>query len=90
MEENHPTTEPRKFSHAETVFNKYKIKTAVNMEISDVGNTGHVVLPGTPVTDILPATRLLVINIPDGNTIKSTHACKLEILWLYDEAKYHI
>ena len=57
------------------------------MAIADAGATGHFVLPSTPVTDISPATKPLAINLTDGETIKSTHTCKLEIPWLPDESK---
>ena len=57
------------------------------MVIADTCTTGHFVLPVTPVTNISPATTPLVINIPDGDNIQPTNACKLEIQWLPDEAK---
>ena len=57
------------------------------MAIEYAGATGHFVLPGTSVTEISPATISLVINLPDGETIKSTHTYKLAIPWLPDESK---
>ena len=44
-------------------------------------------LPGTPVTDVAPATRLITINLPDGEKLHSTHTCKLAVLWLPNNAK---
>ena len=69
------------------MFNKSKIKIAFDIKIPDTGSTGHFVLPGTPVTKISPAIRTLIINLPDGKTIKSTHTRKLAIQWLPDESK---
>ena len=57
------------------------------MAIADADATGHFELPGTPVTNIFPATTPLVINKTDGDTIQSTHTCKLAIPWLPDEAR---
>ena len=59
------------------MFNTSKIKFAVGMTIANAGATGYCVLPGTPVTDISPAIRHLVINLPDGETITSKHTCKI-------------
>ena len=73
MEANHPKIKPIKYPYAEIIFNTPKIKIAVDMAIEYAGATGHFVIPGTPVTDISPATRPLVIYLPDGETIKSTH-----------------
>ena len=57
------------------------------MAISDSGATGRFLLPGTPVNNISPGTRYLLINPPYGETIKSTYTWKLEIPWLPDKAK---
>ena len=57
------------------------------MDISDAGATGHFLLPGTPVTDISPATKCLVINLTNGETIQSTHTLKLAIPWIPNESK---
>ena len=57
----------------------------------DAGTTGHFMITGVPVIDIKPATKPLIINLPDGETIKSTHTCNLNIPWLPEEAtKAHI
>ena len=48
------------------------------MAIADAGATGHFLLPGAPVTDIKAATAPLIITLPDGKEIKSTHTCLLD------------
>ena len=72
--------------HAETMFNASTIKIAVDDAIADAGATGHFVVPGAPVLDIKPATKPLIINLPDGETIRSTHTCRLNLPWLPEEA----
>ena len=81
----------KQYEHADTMVNTGSIKIAVDQAIADAGTTGHLVVLGTPVLDIQPATTPLIINLPDGETIKSTHTCKLNIPWLPAEAtKAHI
>ena len=72
--------------NAETMFNTSSIKIAVDQAIADAGATGHFMIPGAPVIDVRPATKPLIINLPDGETIQSTHTCKLNIPWLPEEA----
>ena len=72
--------------NAETMFNTSSIKIAVDQAIVDAGATGHFMIPGAPVIDVRPATKPLIINLPDGETIQSTHTCKLNIPWLLEEA----
>ena len=43
-------------------------------------------IPGAPVIDVKPATKPSIINLPDGETIQSTHTCKLDIPSLPAEA----
>ena len=59
-----------------------RIKIAVNMAVADVGATSHFLFPGTPVKNIQPLTTPLVIILPDGQTLKSTHTCVLDTPWL--------
>ena len=59
----------------------------MDMAIADAGATGHFVLPCTPVTDLQIATKPLVINLLDGDQIKSTHTCELMVPWLPKNAK---
>ena len=73
-------------ANAETMFNTSSIKIAVDRVIADAGATGHFMIPGAPVIDIKPATKPLIINLPDGETIQSTHTCKLNIPWLPEAA----
>jgi hypothetical protein len=72
---------------AETAFNVTGINVASNQAIADAGATGHFVLPGTPVTDIAPATQPLTINLPDGETLISTHTCRLHVPGLPAQAR---
>ena len=75
------------YPHEQTMFSTSKIKIEVNMAIVDASATGNFVLPFTPVTEISPATRPLVIKLLDGETIKSTNTWKLAIPCLPDEEK---
>ena len=52
------------FPTAANCFNTGKIKIAVNMAVADAGATGHFVLPGTPVIDMLPTPSSVSINLP--------------------------
>ena len=59
-----------------------KIQIGKDLAIADAGATSHFVLPGAPVENIQVATNPLEILLPDGDTIKSTHTCTLNIPWL--------
>ena len=59
---------------------------AVNMAVADAGATGHLVLPVTPVVDVLPTSSPISINLPDGSVMKSTHTCRINIPWLPERA----
>ena len=65
--------------NAETIFNTSSIRIAVDQAIADAGATGHFMVPGAPVIDVKPTTKPLIINLTDGETIKSTHTCRLNI-----------
>ncbi|KAL7465746.1 hypothetical protein ACHAXS_006063 [Conticribra weissflogii] len=54
--------------------------------ISDAGATSTFLIPGAPVKNLTKATTPLAIQLPDGNTIYSTHTCSLDIDWLPEEA----
>ena len=67
------------------------IKIAIDMAVADAGATSHFVLPGAPVTNITPTDSPLVITLPDGQTLQSTHTCELSAPWLPVRArKAHI
>jgi hypothetical protein len=70
----------------ETLFHVSHINIATDHAIADAGVTVHFVLPGTPVTNITPAVTPLVINLPDGKKIESTHTCQLDLPWLPSKA----
>ena len=77
--------------NADTCFNAGRIKIAVDMAVADAGATGHFVLPGTPVIDVLPTSNPITINLPDGSVIRSTHTCRINIPWLPESAtRVHI
>ena len=46
------------------------------MAVADAGATAYCVLPETPVIDVLPATRSIATDLPDGSVIKSTYTCR--------------
>ena len=64
------------------ISNVEKLKIAVDQAVADAGATGHFVLSGAPVIDIRPLTNPLIVNFPDGERVKSTHTCKLDLPWL--------
>ena len=65
--------------NSDTCFNTGRIKIAVDMTVVDAGAMGHLVLPGTPVIDVLPTSNPIPINLPDGSVIKSTHTYRINI-----------
>ena len=73
--------------NAHTIFNIGKLNIAVNQAVTDAGATVYLVFPGTPVPDIRPVTNPLVVNLPDGEQMKSIHARKLDLLWLPKKAR---
>jgi hypothetical protein len=72
---------------SEALFQASHLNIASDHAIADAGATGHFVLPGTPVSNINPAQTPLIINLPDGKQIASTHTCKLNVPWLPDKAR---
>ena len=57
------------------------------MVAADAGATGHFLLPGNPVIDILPTLNPISINLPDGKSVeKSSHTCRINIPWLLESA----
>jgi hypothetical protein len=77
---SHNNTTPK--THHETAFHVTGIHVPSDHAIADTGATGHFVLPGTPVTNIAPVIQALVINLPDGKQLVSTHTCCLNVPWL--------
>jgi hypothetical protein len=72
---------------AEALFHASHLNIAHDHAIADAGATGHFVLPGTPVSHITEAKTPIVINLPDGKQIKSTHTCKLDVPLLPNKAR---
>ena len=74
----------RDLHNTATCFNTGRIKITVDMAVADAGATGHFVLPGTPVVDVLPTSNPISIHLPDGGVMKSTHTCRINIPWLLE------
>ena len=68
------------------MFNASNIKITVDMAVTDSGATGNFVLPGTKVSDMKISKKNLIINLPDGTQLKSTHTCYIDVPWLPKEA----
>jgi len=66
----------------DALMNTAKIKIAVDMAIADAGATAHFAIPGAPVINKKIATTPLIINLPDGEQLQSSHTCELNIPWL--------
>ena len=47
--------------------------------IANAGATGICVLPGTPVKNVQPESKLISINITDGSRLRYIHTCNLDI-----------
>ena len=73
--------------NAEKMFNEPDIKIVVDMEVADWGATGNFVLLGTNVSEMKIRKKTLIINIPDGTQLKSTHTCEIDVPWLPKEAR---
>ena len=70
---------------AETIFNTARITRSVKHAISDSGATGHFLVENAPVTNKHPAINQITITLSNGKSIKSTHTCNLDTLWLLHE-----
>jgi hypothetical protein len=64
------------------LMNTAKIKNTVDIAIADAGATAHFAIPGVPVINKRIATTPLIINLPDGEQLQSSHTCELDITWL--------
>ena len=74
-----------------TIMETAKIKIAIDMAIADAGATAYFAVPGAPVINQKVTTTPLIINLPDGKQLQSTHTCELDIHWLPKAArKAHI
>ena len=47
--------------------------------IADTGATENFVFTGTPVKNLSPEIKTILINLPDGSKLMSTHTCELDI-----------
>ena len=55
---------------------------ATEYAISDSGATGHLLVEGSPVTNLQVDDNPIGIIIPNGKNMTSTHICNLDIPWL--------
>ncbi len=58
------------------------IAIAALQTIADTGATSIFIMEETPRKNIFPAIRPLIINLPDGTKVKSTHTCDITITGL--------
>jgi hypothetical protein len=58
--------------------------------VADMGATLLMVIKGTPMKNICPATNPLNINLSNGKVVKSMHVCNLEVPGLPYVLKGHI
>ena len=67
---------------ADMAFNMARVTRSVKHAVSDSGATGHFLVEGAPVVNMRKATKPIQIMLPNGDSIKSTHTCHLDIPWL--------
>ena len=58
------------------------INVSKSLAIGDSGTTGHFVVEDALVTNVRPTQNPVRITCPNGQTIRSTHECNLDIPWL--------
>jgi hypothetical protein len=56
--------------------------------IVDSGTTGHYLMTTSLCTNLKEATKPIIVNIPDGSTIKSTHTCTIDLPGLPEAARH--
>ena len=66
------------------------VTIAPDRAIADTGATSIFIMEGTDVANKRVAVRPLMINLPDGQQIKSTHLCDIQIVGLPTILKCHI
>ncbi len=66
------------------------VMIAPDRAIADTGATSIFIMEGTDVTNKRVAARPLTINLPDGQQIKLTHVCDIQIVGLPTILKGHI
>ena len=70
------------FNKSQKPANKDNDSLAVEYVISDSGVTGRFLVKGAPVTNLQVADNPIIITIPNGKSMTSTHTCNLDIPWL--------
>ena len=71
----------------QTAYSTSIVKITDQDVIEDAGDTGHFILPGTPVNNVQPASKTISINLPDGYILRSTHTCNLNIEYIPEKSK---
>ena len=73
---------PSHRNNAHIIDKDREVPHVIDMAISDSGATGHFLVEGAPAINIQPANKPIQIVLPNGKSIRSTHTCNLNILWL--------
>jgi hypothetical protein len=79
--DNRSSPEPN-FNTANHIHDENIPPKNITMGISDSGATGHFLQHDAPVINKQVAKHPIHITLPDGNKIRSTHTCNLNIPWL--------
>ena len=72
-------------ANAATMFNKKQLVHLVKHVLSDSVASSHFLIKGLLAVSIKIAECQIVIKLPDGSIIWSTHPCNLDITWLPQE-----
>jgi len=65
----------------------FKVEDLKNWAILDSGARSRFLITNAPVIDIIPATTPMVIQIPNGERVMSTHTCNLDMPHLSKPAR---
>lgn len=85
LNQNSPTPTPK--SPCTTGYSYACNMLTENCGIADSGATSNFCPTNATVTDIQQATTPLLVRIPDGKQLQSSHTCKLDIAGLPEEAR---
>ena len=69
-------------ANAEMMFNTKLLVPLVKYALSDSGALSHFTVRGAQAVNIKITEHPIVIKLPDGSIIWSTHTCNLDIPWL--------
>lgn len=74
---------------SEVCFDMSGIKIGVDYAIAAAGATWHFLLPEASVVNTRETTKPLMIHLPNGDNLTSTHTCDVDILSLPKGARQH-